>query len=139
MPEDTASQLNHVFVYGTLRRGEDNDINQLLPSPRFLGVAEIAGTMYDLGAYPGVQLGGASIVLGEVYEISKELEMVLDQIEEVYPQERDEYSKRMIPVLVLGRLFRCIVYEINPRYVRGRTILKGGDWARRREGRERSR
>lgn len=131
MPEAKVSQVRHVFVYGTLRRGEDNDITRLLPPPRFVGLAQILGTMYDLGTYPGVRLGGRSTVLGEVYEITPALEAVLDEIEEVYPQERDEYVKRVIPVSVQGRVLSCMVYEIGLRYVHGKAVLPDGDWTRR--------
>lgn len=131
MPEANASEVRQVFVYGTLRRGEANDITRLLPPPRFIGFGQIAGTMYDLGAYPGVRLGGSSIVFGEVYEISPTLEGILDEIEEVYPQERDEYVKCMIPVSVQGRVLACIVYEIGLRFVHGKSVLLGGDWTRR--------
>ena len=40
----------HVFVYGTLRRGQANDINRLLPAPRYVGQGVITGVMYHLGA-----------------------------------------------------------------------------------------
>ncbi len=62
------------FVYGTLRRGDDNDITLLSPPPRFLGQAKIVGQMFHLGNYPGVTLGegasDASHIVGEVYEIN---------------------------------------------------------------------
>lgn len=135
MPEAKATLVSHVFVYGTLRRGEHNDITKLRPRPRFVGVARIAGTMYDLGAYPGVRLGGPSTVFGEVYEISPELEAVLDEIEAVYPQERDEYVKRVIAVSAHERVLECILYEINLRFVRDKPVLPDGDWVRRKEGR----
>ena len=76
-------QDRYVFVYGTLRCGEINDINRLRPAPTFLGLVRIRGTLYDLGPYPGVILGGAEWVQGEVYAISLELEqqlMALDQL-----------------------------------------------------------
>ena len=90
--------------------------------------------MHHLGAYPGVVLGGAGKVLGEVYAITPALESKLDEIEELYPQQRDEYFKRRIPVEVGGRVLTCLVYEINSRYVGVvgvRTILSG-DWVRDR-------
>lgn len=132
MPEAPPTTLRHVFVYGTLRRGDANDITRLKPEPFFVGSATIAGTLYDLGAYPGIRLGGESPVYGEVNAIAPALEEQLDNIEEVYPQQRDEYSKRIVPVAVQGRTLACIVYEINARYVAGRTILSGGDWVRER-------
>ena len=122
----------HVFVYGTLRRGDDNDITLRRPAPVFVGEACIAGAMYHLGAYPGVLLGGTSLVVGEVYAISETLERDIDALEAVYPQQTDEYFKRHILVEVAGRALDCIVYEINLRYVAGRPRVPGGDWVKGR-------
>ena len=122
----------HVFVYGTLRRGEANDINRLLPAPRFVGLAQISGAMYHLGAYPGVVLGPLGAVVGEVYAIKHALERVLDEIEELYPQNKDEYFKRALPVTVGKRQIDCLVYEINPAYVEGRPVIASGDWVQER-------
>jgi gamma-glutamylcyclotransferase (GGCT)/AIG2-like uncharacterized protein YtfP len=58
-----------VFVYGTLRRGQRNDIHRYQPAPRYVADATISGTLYHLGAYPGVVLGTSGSVVGEVYEI----------------------------------------------------------------------
>lgn len=122
----------HVFVYGTLRRGDDNDITRLNPAPRWVGEARTAGTMYHFGRYPGVLLGGAGQVMGEVYEISPALERVLDEIEELYPQQTNEYFKRNISVEVDGRAMDCIVYEINAALVAGKPVIASGDWVRGR-------
>jgi gamma-glutamylcyclotransferase (GGCT)/AIG2-like uncharacterized protein YtfP len=118
----------HVFVYGTLRRGQANDINHLLPAPRFVGMAQISGVMHHLGAYPGVVLGPLGRVKGEVYAIEPALERVLDEIEEVFPQGKDEYFKRELPVTVGERQIDCLVYEINPVYAEGRAVIASGDW-----------
>ena len=120
------------FVYGTLRRGDDNDITKLEPSPQFLDEAHIAGTMYHLGGYPGVTLGGARQVFGEVYAVQAELERKLDAIESEYPAKPDEYIKRDIHVLVAGEWRECLVYEINPSYTTGRPIIESGDWVKDR-------
>ena len=131
----------HVFVYGTLRRGDDNDITRLHPPPRYVGPGGVQGTMYHLGAYPGVVLaqpggvlsaGGPRTVVGEVYAIEPELERALDEIEELYPQQKDEYVKRQIPVFVGHECFQCIVYEINPVYIMGKPTIPGGDWVKGR-------
>ncbi len=123
-----------VFVYGTLRRGDVRDINQLHPTPRFVGMATVAGVLYDLGPYPGMVLGGQSGVVGEVYEVSPELERVLDQIEEVWPQQTGEYHKREVTVLSTAtqadewRELRCFIYEIDPDRTKGCPVIAGGDW-----------
>jgi gamma-glutamylcyclotransferase (GGCT)/AIG2-like uncharacterized protein YtfP len=137
MPEVNAvtapSKLaRHVFVYGTLRKGDANDINCLAPKPQFIGLARVNGRMFHLGAYPGVLLGAQSQVLGEVYLIEPELERVLDEIEELYPQQKDEYVKRQVLVtLDVGQL-ECLVYEINPAYVLNKPLIASGDWVKDR-------
>ena len=133
MPEAAHETFTgHVFVYGTLRQGDDNDINRLSPAPRLVGPATLCGTLYHLGAYPGVVLGGSLRVIGEVYAISERLQQVLDEIEEIYPQQRDEYFKRVVPVAVKGEEIPCVVYEINPVYIAGRPVILTGDWVRSR-------
>ncbi len=131
MPQ-ASTMPRHAFVYGTLRRGDDNDITRLTPAPRWVGEARIAGTMYHFGRYPGVVLGGTAQVLGEVYEICAQLERVLDEIEELYPQQTNEYFKRDISVQVGQRMVDCIVYEINPALVAGKPVIASGDWVRDR-------
>ena len=121
----------HVFVYGTLRRGEANDINRLRPAPRLLGLARLRGALYDLGPYPGVILGGEGWVQGEVYAITPELEQQLDVIEEVAPVPSGEYGRRHLEVEVAGQTLRCLVYEIRPERVRSAPLIAGGDWLRR--------
>ena len=127
--------VRHVFVYGTLRRGGAQYISRLLTAPQFVGLVTDKGTMYVFGAYPGGVLGlgeACGCLPGEVYAIAPELEGVLDEIEEVYPQQRDEYFRRHVAVTVAGVDVDCIVYEINPAYVAGRATIAGGDWLRRR-------
>jgi len=120
----------HVFVYGTLRRGGRNDINRLEPAPRYVGMGEVQGSLYRIDWYPGLTLGGqeAVTVVGEVYEISPELEAVLDGIEQIVPGEDSEYFKREMPIEVDGRPILCLVYEINPARVRDRKPSGHGDW-----------
>ncbi len=120
----------HVFVYGTLRKGQANDINQLQPAPRFVGPAQVQGSLHHLGRYPGLLLQErGQAVRGEVYAINAQLERKLDEIEELYPQQTDEYFKRHVPVRVNGQWLDCIVYEINPRYTVGKPVIESGDWA----------
>ncbi len=129
-PGAAASTL-HVFVYGTLRRGEANDINRLWPAPHCLGPARIRGCLYDLGPYPGLVLGGAGWVQGELYAITAELEHQLDVIEEVAPVPSGEYTRRFVQVELDGRPLACLVYEIAPQRVQGVPCIVSGDWLRR--------
>lgn len=120
--------LRCVFVYGTLRKGGSNDITRLRPAPRFVGMARIEGTLYHLGAYPGLVLGGAAVTVGEVYAIEPALEQRLDGIEEIAGTPDDEYFKREVTLEVEGRPVGCLVYEINPERLRGAARIACGDW-----------
>lgn len=131
MPQ-SSGDLRHVFVYGTLRRGGDNDIHRYVPAPVFVGYAQVQGTLYHLGAYPGLRLGGEGAVRGEVYAITAEVERALDELEEVWPQATGEYLKRQVDVQVESQVLRCIVYEIAAERTAGRKVVASGDWIRDR-------
>lgn len=132
MPETSSPSSRYVFVYGTLRKGDDNDITRLAPPPQFVGHASIEGVMHHLGAYPGVRLAPGRVVVGEVYAIEPALELKLDEIEMLYPEQKDEYFKREIAVQVDGRTLSCVLYEINPSYIVGRPVIESGDWVKGR-------
>lgn len=130
-PSGGGEPQRHVFVYGTLRRGEVNDIQRLRPAPRYLGPARIPGALYDLGPYPGMILGGPGWVLGEVYAITRALEQQLDVIEEVAPVPSGEYARREVDVALQGRVLRCLVYELDAQRTLGRAVIASGDWRHR--------
>ena len=127
-PEEGA---RHVFVYGTLRRGERNDIARYRPLPLFVGTASVNGCLYDLGAYPGIVLGEGGRVVGEVYRITAEVEAELDILEEVKADGSGEYRKREVPVVTAGQVLKCLVYEIHPERLAGRPGIASGDWLKR--------
>ncbi len=120
--------MPHVFVYGTLRRGGRNDIARYRPAPVWVGRARIAGTLHDLGAYPGAVLGGAGWVTGEVYVVEPAVEAALDVLEEVADDDSGEYIKRRVRVEVGGQWLDCLVYEIHPSRIAGRAVIANGDW-----------
>ena len=124
-------QLRHVFVYGTLRRGEERDLNRLQPAPVFMGLGKINGTLYNLGSYPGVRLGGLNWVHGEVYQITPDLERQLDEIEEVWPQPTGEYVRCEVVVQCAGQEVNCLVYEVAWQRTQGRAVISSGDWVNR--------
>jgi gamma-glutamylcyclotransferase (GGCT)/AIG2-like uncharacterized protein YtfP len=127
-----------VFVYGTLRRGEQRDINHLTPAPVWLGSGRVSGTLYDLGSYPGLLLGVGGDVFGEVYQVTAPLECLLDEVEEVWPQNSGEYSRQHGLVTLHNDLsgavqeLVCLVYEVNPTRIHGKPVIAGGNWVRYR-------
>ena len=121
----------YVFVYGTLRRGQERDINRLQPTAIFRGDGKINGILYDLGSYPGVRLGGEHWVQGEVYQVTPELERQLDAIEEVWPQQTGEYVRRQVAVQCAGAALTCLVYELAEAHTKGKVMIASGDWIKR--------
>ena len=72
------------------------------------------------------------VAIGRLDAIQPALERKLDEIEMIYPQQRDEYFKRDIKVTVGGQKLDCIVYEINPAYVQDKPVIASGDWVKDR-------
>ncbi len=52
------------------------------PNSTFIADAKVSGSLYDLGAYPGLLLNESdSLVIGEVYQVDDEILNKLDDIE----------------------------------------------------------
>lgn len=124
----------YIFVYGTLRQGAQNSIDRLTPAPELLGQAWVAGVMYSFDRYPGMALfkdettNRAPQVTGEVWKISAELENTLDQIEAQFPSLPDEFIRHHQVVHCQGQPINCLMYLVNPIYLKGREPIKNGDW-----------
>jgi gamma-glutamylcyclotransferase (GGCT)/AIG2-like uncharacterized protein YtfP len=74
---------DHLFVYGTLRRGSNNKFARLLSErAHFVGPARVSGRLYDFGSYPGARREEGSII-GEIVRLDPlgELLGVLDDYE----------------------------------------------------------
>lgn len=80
--------LVRVFVYGSLKRGFSN--HALLHRAAYLGehVTTARYTMYDLGSYPAVSIGGRQAISGEVYAVDRQTLAALDRLED-YPRVYD--------------------------------------------------
>lgn len=132
--------MQHVFVYGTLRAGEINDIRDAagrhgIPLPERLGPATLNGRLYDFGAYPGMVVDAAGgPVLGDVYRVDARLVPVLDEIEEVYPGVEGLFVAQQIDVDVGGARVQCLFYPVRAASVEGRPQISGGDWVAYRRG-----
>ncbi|MGN6649486.1 gamma-glutamylcyclotransferase family protein [Trinickia sp.] len=126
--------MRYVFVYGTLRAGEINDIGLAaarhgISAPRLVGHAAVAGRLYDLGDYPGlVRDDAAGLVRGDVYEIDEALVPVLDKIEGVESGVDSTFKSREMTVAVMGRELPCFFYPVDEVSVGGRTRIQAGDW-----------
>ena len=92
----SSKSLQLVFVYGTLKRGQQR--NHVLANQTFIGPATTAADyrMYDLGSYPGlieVESGSGDQIQGEIYRIDPTCLRQLDQIEAV---DQGLYERREI-------------------------------------------
>src|SRR5262245_58510105 len=87
--------IQHVFVYGTLKRGEVRE--KCWPrQPLSLEPATVRGCLYDLGPYPAL-VEGDDTVAGELWEFSQ-LDIpptlaALDEVEGYRGLEDDEYRR----------------------------------------------
>lgn len=126
--------MRHVFIYGTLRAGEINDIGVAaarhgIKAPRLIGRAHVSGRLYDFGEYPGlVPDDRADPVRGDVYEIDDALAPVLDEIEGVSAGVDSLFKSREVTVAVAGHPVRCFFYPVENVSVLGRTRIETGDW-----------
>lgn len=126
--------MRYVFVYGTLRAGEINDIGVAaarhgIQAPQLIGRAAVAGRLYDFGDYPGlVPDETAGPVRGDVYEIDEALVPVLDDIEGVKPGIDTLFKSRELVVTVAGRDLPCFFYPVDEPSIGGRGRIEAGDW-----------
>jgi gamma-glutamylcyclotransferase (GGCT)/AIG2-like uncharacterized protein YtfP len=86
---------DRLFVYGTLMRGFDHPMAQLLSrSAEFLGEARCQGRLYLIKHYPGLVLSGdpADVVFGELYRLRAPAELLRESTS-TKPAARDLRSR----------------------------------------------
>ena len=127
--------MEHVFVYGTLRKGGVREMPVLCPDMPDLGPAMLDGALHDFGAYPGLALGpeARGTVHGEVYGCNARVLALLDEIEATLPDNHPAsyyFRERVTVSLDDGREIVCWTYTFNPRFFRaGRdNQILSGDW-----------
>jgi gamma-glutamylcyclotransferase (GGCT)/AIG2-like uncharacterized protein YtfP len=100
---------NHLFVYGTLMRGFEHPMAQLLSrSADLIGEARCRGRLYLVTHYPALVLSGdpADVVFGELYRLRAPDELLreFDMYEACGEgfAEPTEYVRQMVPVTLGG-------------------------------------
>jgi len=66
-----------LFAYGTLQEARQRDTVLRGASTREIGRGSVAGTLYDLGEYPGLVAEGAARVPGLLIELADEAALAL--------------------------------------------------------------
>lgn len=113
-----------VFVYGTLRRGGAGAMSIRFPNSKFIADAKVSGSLYDLGAYPGLILNESnSWVIGEVYEVDDEVLKELDDFEA-----SSNYWRKQVETSLGTHRKVCWTYEPDPEFYSFRTLITSGDW-----------
>jgi gamma-glutamylaminecyclotransferase len=128
---ELAEARTHVFVYGSLRKGEFNHRLLAVPGARLIMAksrTEPGYELRDLGAFPGMVRGGAGAVIGEVYEVDEATLAALDRLEG-HPR---FYSRTRI-ALDDGTIVEA--YLLSPGRVMGRPVIPTGDWRAHRRDR----
>ncbi|MDX3905664.1 MAG: gamma-glutamylcyclotransferase [Pigmentiphaga sp.] len=133
--------MPHVFVYGTLRRGEINDIERLarqrgLPAPVALGEASVAGRLVDFGDWPGLIEQAGPRVRGEVYLVEEALLAAMDEVEEYDPAGDSLFVRRRVEIQIGGQRLPCNYYPIQAHLVGLATPIDHDDWIAYRQTRD---
>lgn len=132
------SQLDRIFVYGTLMRGFDHPMSKLLSAGAdFLGQGTCRGRLYMVAHYPGLlhPENAADVVHGELFRLRNvaELMAALDDYESIGPgnDEPTLYLRETVPVtLADGSVHEAWTYIYNrpvdeaKRIKSGRFLLK---------------
>ena len=119
--------MEHLFVYGTLRRGSQNKFAKLLAArAQFVAAARVQGLLYDFGSYPGAVPSNQPVnwVIGEIHRFEDpHLLSLLDEYE------GSEYKRAIAPAHTGDGTIDCSIYW----YVGtvGGPAIASGDWLRR--------
>lgn len=135
----------YVFVYGTLRAGEINDLAQAarrrgLPPPRHVGAATVPGALVDFGDWPGlIPARDGRRVLGDIYEVTPALLGLMDEIEEYEPGRPGCFVRQAVLASPLppadAAPLACQYYPIDPAWRGTAPEVDGDDWIAYRQAR----
>ena len=118
-----------VFLYGTLRRGACNA--QRMAGAEFVAAGTVAGRLILVDWYPGLVIDPQDgLVVGEVWEVPRELMAELDRYEGCDPESGagEEYRRVMAVVrLEDGSVTEAWVWEWIG-VVGDCPVVEGGDW-----------
>ncbi|MEM1307172.1 MAG: gamma-glutamylcyclotransferase family protein [Pseudomonadota bacterium] len=131
--------VNTLFVYGSLRTDTTGGFGRaervrLHKATRWIGRGALAGTLLDLGSYPGVfEAPRAGHIVGDVLQLCIPAGSVfkwLDAYEGLSPDGRaGEYKRVVRSANVDGGTVRCWVYLLRER-PRDARVVASGDWLR---------
>lgn len=128
---DTSYPVRHLFVYGTLMKGQSRHgtITHHISNQGL--TASALGTLYDLGTYPGMRSASTGVVYGELYEMDDVFSTLqsLDRVEGFYGFQSSDslFHRTLIQVEVNGeRVWAWSYFYAHQPDSEG--IIESGDW-----------
>lgn len=115
--------MTRLFIYGTLLHGEHNHHLMGGRMPLSTAVTEPVYRMVDMGGYPALVEGGATAIVGELYEVDTPTLARLDILEEA-----PEFYRR-VAASVAGHAVE--LYVLPEVHAVGAAVIASGDWRRR--------
>lgn len=125
MAAQAGSAGDHIFVYGTLRRG--GAMHALLaPGAEWVGRARMRGRLYDLGAFPGFADGRANDwVQGELYRLTGDSAPLLDSLDRY---EGTAFRREVREAVRDGGVRMQAYVYVFTGSLRGRRRIESGDY-----------
>lgn len=129
-------ELLRIFVYGTLKPGEQNYLGYCHHKVIEAVEAIAYGTLYDLPmGYPAMTVGNSPVygylLTFDDFLVLQQLDW-LEDYDPTRPPEANEYSRDEIEILSLDRqpLGRAWVYRMSPAQAiqMGGTVVADGNW-----------
>jgi len=124
-----SSGINHVYTYGTLRKGEERVDTMNVYSEKVYDDCKLEGILLNLGSYPGLVAGDGSVI-GEIHYTPKIQNTLnkLDYIENFQGSDIENSLFRRVIVKSEGKF--CWTYVWNGSPDDGQ-IIQSGDWCKR--------
>lgn len=129
-----ADERELVFVYGTLRRGASNHFR--MKGAELVGPATVGGKLFRIDWYPGLRPDPEGpAVSGEVYKVSAQLLVELDEFEGAAGEVADEFRRvEAIATLASDPAPRMVWLWEYAGSMEGCIRIPGGDWLAPGEG-----
>jgi gamma-glutamylcyclotransferase (GGCT)/AIG2-like uncharacterized protein YtfP len=130
--------MNYVFVYGTLKRGEQNHV--LLRGSEFVDVGYVRGcVLFDLGGCPAMMPGGNRQIdevthsaKGEIYEVPDEVfNDTLARLDRLESEGSLYLRVKLIVRTRTGGSCECLTYLFIPSLQGNQRVVNGGWWSGR--------
>ena len=122
-------EVSHIFVYGTLRRGQGANRNfGMEQHAEFVKTCKLTGAaIYHLGGFPGLKFEDGSEVVGDLYKVTEpRLMRALDSYEGY--REDDPAGSLYIRREIDIEGTKAYTYEYNHNIRNQNTRIVSGDW-----------